>query len=99
MCIVLTYLGGQLTGVPIEEIEALKKGPDKNAMVEVHFDPGKLASERQIMNEVCSLLSKYFGCEVKHDGVVAGHFSYTVQDSSTESGISGTKDIMFQIYW
>lgn len=99
MCIVLTYLGGQLTGVPIEEIEALKKSPDKNAMVEVHFDPAKLASETQIMDEVCNLLSKYFGCEVKNDGVVAGWSSVTIPDSSTESGLSGAKDIMFQIYW
>lgn len=99
MCIVLTYLDGQLTRVPLEKIEALKKRPNTNAMVEVHFNPAKLTSENQIMNEVCSELSKYFGCDVKNDGVVAEWSSVTIPDSSTESGVSGTKDITFQIYW
>ena len=99
MCITLTYLDDQLTGMDLKEIEAAKKSTNKNAMVKVHFDPCRLASEKQIMNEVCKELTKHFGCDVMNDSVIVELKSCIVQDSSTKSEKKGITSITFQIYW
>lgn len=95
----ITFLDKRITDITPEDIEALKNSPVKVSYIDVTVDAAKLYNDRQIMDEVCIELSKQLGFSVSHEGAVREWFSETIKDPRTESGMSGMKNIIFEIFW